>query len=456
MSIRKKILLYVSATVILLIGITFVFIFTLFSEYREEEFQQRQKEKILTTLQFLTDVEEMNESIALAMDKITIHDFYDEKMLIYDKNKSLIYASIDDLPISVSNNILEQLSTENTWIETKEEDYDVIGIYIESKGKSYYGISKAYDEFGFTKLEYLRLVLLLVFFFIALILVLISNYIAKKIAKPIVEITKVIQKIDLDKETTQITLKKNNHVEIAILVDRFNDLMKRTNDAFNFQKHAINHISHELKTPITILVSNFEKMEQEQDSKKLKKLIESQKEGTKSLANIINTLLEIAKVEAGHSISKSTFRLDELLFDIVDELRIIHPDFIFKIDYNLATETDKNVSLKGNKLLIRSALTNLLINSIQYNSKNSTTIILSTNKNQLVLEVVNEGPIITDKERPFLFERFFRGENSKGKSGFGLGLILVKKIITLHDAQVLYKSKGNNQNHFIVSFPVLT
>lgn len=111
-------------------------------------------------------------------------------------------------------------------------------------------------------------------------------------------------------------MEKNNHVEIAILVDRFNDLMKRTNDAFNFQKHAINHISHELKTPITILVSNFEKMEQEQDSKKLKRLIESQKEGTKSLANIINTLLEIAKVEAGHSFDKFQCVVGHKMWDV--------------------------------------------------------------------------------------------------------------------------------------------
>ena len=453
MSIRKKILLYVSATVIFLIGVTFIFIFTLFSEYREEEFQQRQKEKILTTLQFLTDIEEMNESIAQAMDKITIHDFYDEKMLIYNNEKQLIYSSIDDLPISISNNILDQLSPQNSWIETKEGEYDVIGIYIKNKEKSYYGISKAYDEFGFTKLEYLRIVLILVFFSITIILIFISNYISMKIAQPIGAVTKTIQNYDFEQKTTPIQLGKKSHGEFGILADRFNDLMKRTNDAFDFQKHAINHISHELKTPITILVSNFEKMEKETDIKKIKTLIEQQKEGTKSLANIINTLLEIAKVEAGHSLAKSLFRLDELVFDIVEELQLIHADFVFKLDYKLDTENESQLTIEGNKLLIRAALTNLMLNSIQYNSKKTTDLILTSDSDNISIELINEGPVINEKELPFLFNRFFRGENSQGKSGFGLGLVLVKKIIILHDGNILYKSKQNKFNCFKLILP---
>src|SRR5690606_31020531 len=99
MSIRRKILLYFSATIISLLGITLFFIYTLFYEFREEEFQQKQKQKITSTIKFLTEIKQADESIIQALDRISINEFYDEKLLIFDASKNLIYSSIDDLQI---------------------------------------------------------------------------------------------------------------------------------------------------------------------------------------------------------------------------------------------------------------------------------------------------------------------------------------------------------------------
>ena len=432
---------------------TFLFIFMLFSEYREEEFQQRQKEKILTTLKFLTDVKEMNESIAHAMDRITIHDFYDEKMLIYNNEKKLIYSSIDDLPISISQSILDRLSADNKWIETKEEEYDVIGIHVMSGDGAFYGISKAYDEFGFTKLEYLKLVLIISFIAIAIALFFTTNYLANSLSKPIRLVAQKIKEYDFEKELEPLDIESTKGEEIDALAKRFNELMLRTNKAFAFQKHAINHISHELKTPISILVSNFDKMEGETDIKKLKEQIQQQKRGTKSLANIINTLLEIAKVESGKKLPKSKIRIDELIFDIAEELQIIYPDFLFKINYEIDADKNHQLLINANKQLLKSAFSNLMLNSIQYNSIQSADIILKAEGEDLTIAVTNQGELLKESEIPFLFDHFFRGKNSKGKSGFGLGLVLVKKIIELHRGDVNYLHQ-TNENTFIVKLPI--
>ncbi|GIV43425.1 MAG: hypothetical protein KatS3mg035_0548 [Bacteroidia bacterium] len=94
------------------------------------------------------------------MDKLTIHDFYDEKMLIFDRNKNLIYKSIDDLPIAHTEDLLNSLSPDNQWIETKEGKYDIIAVYIQYESNHFYAISKAYDAFGYSKLAFLRNTLL--------------------------------------------------------------------------------------------------------------------------------------------------------------------------------------------------------------------------------------------------------------------------------------------------------
>ncbi|MFC4871863.1 sensor histidine kinase [Negadavirga shengliensis] len=453
MSIRKKILIYFSATVILLTGLSLVFIYTLFAEYREEEFQQRQKEKITTTFNFLTETQRMDSDILQSLEEVTIQKIYDEKLLIFDGDKQLIYESIDDTEIDNPEEILKMLSSENNWIETKDGLYDVVGIYFQSERKSYYGISKAYDAFGYTKLDFLRKVLVFTFLLITVIVIFVSIYLSRKISKPIMEITRKIRNYNFESENSPIEIEESEN-EIGILASRFNELMKRMKEAFSFQKHAIHHISHELKTPISVLVSNFEKIENETDFDTVKKHIANQKEDTKSLSEIINALLEISKAETGSQVLKDRIRMDELIFDIADELQAIAPDFNFFISYAHIEDDESNLTISGNQRLMRSAVTNLMMNCILYSEEKNATINIRSLAGKIQVEFINRGETISDKEEQYLFQHFFRGTNSKGKKGFGLGLIFIYKIMQIHQGDICYKKKGKDTNIFSISVPL--
>jgi signal transduction histidine kinase len=455
MSIRKKIILYFSTATIGLVGAVFLFVFTLFSEYREEEFQQEQKKKITSTLSFLTETRDIDESIIQAMDWITIHDFYDEKLLIYDENKSLIYSSIDDLPIMIAPQILEDLSETNKWFETKEGLYDVVGVYLKRGDKVYFGISKAYDAFGYSKLEFLKYTLFITFSVFSLIIVLISSYLSGKITSSVTNISRQINEYNFEGEFIPIQVKGSSD-EISALGNRFNQLMKKMFDAFSFQKHAIQHISHELKTPIAILVSNFERMERETDPEQLQVLIQNQKEDTKNLGEIINYLMEISKSDSGENMSKSQIRVDDLIFDLIGELQTLHPGFSFSVTYENADAAEENLLINANERLIKSAILNLMVNCIQYSSEQKAYINLKSSLNPLKIDFINTGPVIHEHEKTFLFSHFFRGENSKGKRGFGLGLVFVAKTIALHGGNIEYSCPNNNTNIFSLSLPSLT
>ena len=164
MGIRKKILLYFSLTTISLTGVALLFIYTLFAEYREEEFQQLQKEKIKSALFFLSEIKKADNELTEAIDRLTINDLYNEKLLIFNHKKELIYSSIDDTPIQYSKSILNELSEKNEWFESKDELFDVVGLYFQNNGNAYYGISKAYDKFGYSKLNYLKYILFATYF----------------------------------------------------------------------------------------------------------------------------------------------------------------------------------------------------------------------------------------------------------------------------------------------------
>ncbi len=452
MGIRKKILLYFSLTTITLTGVTLFLIYILSSEFREEEFQQRQKEKIKTTLFFLSEIKNADKNLTEAFNRLTIHELLNEKLLIFDHNKELIYSSIDDTPIPYSENILNKLTSQNVWFEGKDNLYDVVGLYFQNAGNTYYGISKALDRFGYSKLNYLKYVLLIAFIIITVIVIFIAYFLSKKITDPLISLTKQIGNYNFEIENIPLVVKQTKN-EIAILAEQFNKLMKRLNEVFSFQKHAIHHISHELKTPISILVSNFEKIENETDETKIKALIKNQKEDTRNLSEIINALLEFTKVETGENVKNNFIRIDELIFDIADKLNILYPDFKYQIEYT-NTLHENQLTVLGNARLLKAALTNLMQNCIQYSSNNKAKIIIDNSSNNLLVTFENDGSIINKAEEPFIFNQFFRGENSRNKRGFGLGLAFVSKIIILHEGFITYKSINENRNIFTISLPL--
>ena len=453
MKIRNKILIYFSTTMIVLTVVSFTIIYFLFSNYRAEEFLQQQNERIQTTLQLLTEVVQDDEDIQETMDVLTVYDYYDEKLLLFDENKQLIYKSKEDIPDPDIENILSVLPPADEWFITKEGKYDVIGTHIIKDEISFYAISKAYDEFGFTKLFFLRNVLIGIFLFIAASVIFVAHFLTEKLSKPLTALTEKLNNYYLGNGTdTEIVLETSTY-EIEQLTNRFNELLKRTNDAFAFQKHTIHHISHQLKTPIAVIVSELEKIVQSDKIEEVKPAIQNQIIKAKSLGSIIHVLLEISKIEAGQQIQKQANRIDEIVFDIIAELNIIYPDFRFEVNYEPETFDENRLIVLVNQVLIRQAFQNLLSNCAAYSDESKAEIKLDCSREkELTISIINKGISISAEEEKLLFNHFFRGENSRDKAGFGLGLVLTKKIMELNGATISYSNPEKKLNIFQVQF----
>ncbi|MGN6439152.1 MAG: sensor histidine kinase [Agriterribacter sp.] len=455
MKIRNKILLYFSATTILLVGIMFLIIYWLFSEFREEDFQQRQKDKILSTLHFISEVEKDKKELIEAVNRLTINSLLNEKLLIFDSSKNLIYSSLDDVPIGYSNEWLNELNEKNQWKEQMDGVYDVVAIYFKSNDKSYYGISKAYDEFGYTKLSFLRNLLIIVFIIFTALVVLLSVYIANRIAQPISMLSTLLGKYRLGESVAGESIQTNTF-EIDFLNAKFNELVNRTNEAYVFQKNSIHHISHQLKTPIAVLISELERIKQRTGDNAVQNDIDRQIAKTKSLADVITVLLEISKIESGQNVAKQPVRIDEIVFDCIEELNMLYPGFVFEVHYIPDAPDASKLVVNANEMLLQEAFKNLLGNCIAYSSEAKAEITIDcTGSQQLKISIVNQGRSVAPEEKKYLFSHFFRGENSRGKVGFGLGLVLTKNIIELHRGTIVYANPQENINAFIIQLPLL-
>lgn len=453
MRIRQKILSYFSILSIGLFGVSFLVVYSLLSNYRTDEFRQRIKDKTFTTLQFLAEVKQIDHDLLQTMDKYTINNLYKEKLLIYDGNKKLIYASIDDTRIEFHGDILDRLSTSVPEIEYEEDDFDVVGILFEFNNQKYYAIAKAYDEYGLDKISYLKYMLVVIFIFISLMVLISSFVLSREISQPINRMAQELSQLSPDSRNSLVTVPSSGD-ETELLAKRFNDLMKKLNEAFSFQKHAVHHISHELKTPIAKLVSNFEKMQNETDMAALKKSMQGQMEDTKNLGDIINTLLEISKVESGSAIDMEDVRVDELVFDVIREFALLHESFVFDVEIDESIKDEEKLTIKGSPKLVRLALVNLAANCIQYSNNERACIRISSSAHYLLLSFINSGNVILEHERQFIFQHFYRGQNSHGKRGFGLGLVLTAKIIELHHGRIEYENPAPMTNVFHVYFPL--
>ncbi len=450
MKIRNKILLYFSSTVIGLSAVSLIIAFVLFAAHREEEFQQQQYSKIKYTVGLIEEFERISEEVSLLLDKQDIHDFYDEKMLIFDHNKTLIFSSIDSLDIEKSDAILHNLSVSNHWIETKEGSYDLIGVYLEHNEKGYYGISKAHDYFGYSKRDFLQKVLIGIFLAVVVIVLVLTFYLSSIIALPISELTDKISKYDLSAEVNPLLQIKTTTSELINLADKFNELLNRTNESFIFQKYSIQHISHELKTPIAVLVSELEKIEELNDIRQIKPEIKRQKQKAKSLGNIVNVMLQISKIESGQRITKQETRIDEIVFDCISEINKRYPGFNFEVHFTPENFNESVLTLSGHEALLKQAFTNLLINSVQYSENQKAKITFNGAANQLEITLSNNGKTLSEEEQKFLFSHFFRGHNAQKKQGFGLGLVLSQRIFAIHNARITYHTDGQSENEFRV------
>ena len=106
-------------------------------------------------------------------------------------------------------------------------------------------------------------------------------------------------------------------------------------------------------------------------------------------------------------------------------------------------------------MLIRQAIQNLLSNCIAYSSNSTAEIKIDcTLVDELKISISNIGNPVTKEEEKYLFSHFFRGENSRGKTGFGLGLVLTRKIIALNFGNIVYSNPSADLNVFELRFPL--
>ncbi len=218
------------------------------------------------------------------------------------------------------------------------------------------------------------------------------------------------------------------------------------------REEFINHISHELKSPLNVIHMYAEALlEPDLPSEQLINSINVINDEVERLSNLIANLLNISKIEAGSiAINMQRVKLNEFLQDTFDSVARSGNNNDIQFELNLPQNLP-NIQL--DKDLLRIALNNLLTNAVKYNNPGGKVCFsVEEADEKIILSISDTGIGISKKDQAFVFEKFYRSddEDVTQRSGHGLGLALAKEIIDLHHGTLQLESTAGEGSVFTI------
>lgn len=285
-----------------------------------------------------------------------------------------------------------------------------------------------------------------IFVFVVLLIFLASFYYSKQIAKPLLQINNATKKIaNLDfSEKIPITskdeigdLSKNINTLSNTLHLHINQLQKdieKEKQLENTRKEFIAGVSHELKTPLSIMKSCISILKDGVASHKKDYYFEAMAKEVDKMDVLIVDMLHLAKFESGtYKMDMDIFYIDQLIEQICEQLSLEITKKELQVHQCLS-----KVEVIANRRRIEQVLTNFITNAIRYTPEKENIVISTIQENHRVKVCVeNKGAHIPSEQLEKIWDRFYRADaaRQRSKGGTGLGLAISKNILELHGVE---------------------
>ena len=229
---------------------------------------------------------------------------------------------------------------------------------------------------------------------------------------------------------------EENFIEFSILQKSFKNMLIRLKEQSQLQIDFVNNASHELKTPIFVIKGYIDMLNDwgKNDKEVLDEGLIVLKKEIQNMQELTEKLLFLAKSK-NLIAEKNNINLDNILKEVIDNLSFAYPKQ--KINY-----ISSEIFIDSDIALLKLLFKNLIENAIKYGKDNPINIELKKEKKvKLIIEDFGVG--ISEKALPHIFERFYREDEARNREikSYGLGLSIVKEIITLLDIDIQVESK---------------
>lgn len=239
---------------------------------------------------------------------------------------------------------------------------------------------------------------------------------------------------------------------ISVLLAKW--AVRPVEQAWKQQKQFIADASHELKTPLTVIMTNSELLNSDNCTNENKKRYsENILSMSKQMRGLVENLLDMARLDNG----KQKENYKDLSFSelTANEAMTFEPIF-FEKGMTFSYEIEENITVNGNEQHLKQLVAILLDNASKYASPGGETVLKlkTVQPKHCQLEVANQGEKLSDEELRDIFKRFYKADKARTmNNGFGLGLSIAQSVAEEHGGRITAESK-DGWNSFIVTLPI--
>lgn len=304
----------------------------------------------------------------------------------------------------------------------------------------------------------LRVQLYYITAFMILFSVVLALIISKLISRPIEAINHSAKMLATGDYSTRF--KGGGYKEISELSDTLNYTAKELSKVELLRQELIANISHDLRTPLTLISGYAEAMRDlpnENNSENAQIIVEE----TQRLTTLVNDVMDISKLQTGnHEIHPQPYNLTSSILETINRMNKL----MEMEGYNIVFESDHEITILGDETRISQAFYNLLTNAINYTGPDKkVTVTQSIFKNSadalndwVKIELADTGEGIAEDDLPYIWERYYKVDKThkRAVTGTGLGLSIVKSIIDMHGGNYGVTSKLNEGSVFWFSLKI--
>ena len=446
----KNVLTLKLTGIIGLLLIIFSLVLFMFSKsYFENDFEKSIRNTSIHFIDFLLDSNNVNEQIGkIKNKKFTITN--PSILLLNDANETLFEENA--ITNEIKSNLLNEIKNKESNSILKGDTLYLAFNYL-YKNKSFKIITSAININGLSNIKFLK-ISLLIFVFTCIVFTYFSGiYFAKQTLLPIKNIIKQVENFN-EINLNERLKTRNGKDEIALLAITFNQLLDRLENSFKLQKSFVSNASHEFRTPLTVMKGQIEVLLlQPRINEIYLSTYISLLEDINNQINLINGLGDLANANAMFpNIVNSEIPIIELLDECVSEL---YKNKKYKVVLNIEELQDEEntMYLKGNYSLLKSAFINVMDNACKFSSTLSCQVNLVCNPDFMTITVVDRGLGINKEDLAYIFESFYRSNNTRHIQGHGIGLSLVKKIVEFYHGKITVTSEIGKGTKMTIFFP---
>lgn len=365
-----------------------------------------------------------------------------------DKGKSLIYG--DDPRNPGESTIFSATSV-------YERGTHLGYVYMILASEEVETIATALQESYLLKIGVQSFILTLAAAFIIGVLVL---WLLMKSLHNIIEIVKKFSEGDLNPRIPVHS--KGELAQLSMTVNTMADTilrnMEELKEVDKLRRDLIANISHDIRTPISIIHGYIETLIMKHDSldtQKQQEYMQTIIKSTERLKRLMTDLFELSKLES-RQIKPKMERF--FMFDLLQDLSRKYKLLAQERNIDLETELPSKMTVVcADIALIERVLQNLIDNALNYTpEKGKVKIKMEEVSRQVHVSVMNTGSGIATEDLPKIFDRYYKVENNKTNRGTGLGLAIVKNILEIHDADIRVESERQGETIFSFNLPLAT